>query len=177
MPGARNSGRGPLSMVARQKGTRWNPTVPAGPSGPARGIPRPPFRTPLIALPAPIGSSLFAGGGGLGPDHRPAQDRTGARSTITAAVVHSRGLAEERRLPRLGGLGSARIQEQIALRILRERVLEGLLASPGMISPRHLHADPFWGPIKTDPRFPPPCPEWRSGSWTVTGGPLFQLFP
>jgi eukaryotic-like serine/threonine-protein kinase len=33
--------------------------------------------------------------------------------------------------------------------------LEVLLSVPGLISPEHLHADPFWAPLKKHPRFPP----------------------
>jgi eukaryotic-like serine/threonine-protein kinase len=33
--------------------------------------------------------------------------------------------------------------------------LEALLSIPGFLSARHLHADPFWAPLKGHPRFPP----------------------
>jgi tetratricopeptide (TPR) repeat protein len=32
--------------------------------------------------------------------------------------------------------------------------LEALLSVPGLISARHLHADPLWAPLKRHPRFP-----------------------
>ncbi len=58
-------------------------------------------------------------------------------------------------------LAPFRVEDLAAVYLLTGQVeealtqLEALLAMSGMISPRHLHADPFWGPLKTNPRFPP----------------------
>lgn len=54
-----------------------------------------------------------------------------------------------------------RIEDLAAVYVLTGRLedamttLESLLSVPGLVSPRQLHADPLWAPLRGHPRFPP----------------------
>jgi TolB-like protein/cytochrome c-type biogenesis protein CcmH/NrfG len=57
-------------------------------------------------------------------------------------------------------LAPFRVEDLAAVYVLTGRLddaiatLESLLSLPGMVSPRHLHADPLWAPLKGHPGFP-----------------------